>query len=413
MIVDSASVILTQLLLNSAKLKTLKLDGCKLLEGPSSTINHHYMKMINLQVIHLSHVSIENRALNSMIAAAPLLEKLTLMVMNTVKKVEVCNNANLKHLQISYMNVSEIAGDLHSLETLSLSWLDCRDLEIICSSLLPSLKSLEIKHCPKLRSYAANKLISKSPSLLSLHLVRVNEGKELKIESPTLEKLELELYDWHSKSVLHIDAPSLVNVRFGGDIGYLHVISDATNSFQAAQIRSSTFELSLSRSMITNRNFKELKELVRKVSRKFQFVELQLNHILTSSSKSKDWDQVEDDSPTPIVERVEVKPRLTVPMDLNIFYYILWSCHPKYFSVRCDNYTLQLYSIELINKIFMERTSPSCKKKIVCKCWRHQLKDVKIVNTRDKVEEELMNVSNESLVALQSENQALYRLIWD
>ncbi|CAN1180049.1 F-box/FBD/LRR-repeat protein At5g53840, partial [Linum perenne] len=321
-----------------SRLRTLELVDCKLLEDQ--------YKMINLRVVHLSRVSIDHRVLNSMIAAAPLLEKLTLICLySSSKSFEFCNHANLKHLKIQNITLDvpdsiqiEVRA-LQSLESLSLSSLHCHDLEIICSSLLPSLKSLEIEYCHKLRGDVVNKLISKSPSLLSLRLSHIYEAKELKIESPTLEKLELDWYHWDPERVFRIDAPSLVHVRFRGHTHYLQEMSHAaTNSFQAAQIRSSTFELSLYCDYI--QNLEELKELLGKVTQQFQFVELQLLNI-NSVSNSK-----------------------------------------------------------LINEVFMERNFHNCKK-IACKCWRHQLKDVKIVNARDKDKEELIDISANVLSAFQ------------
>ncbi|CAN1266305.1 hypothetical protein LINPERPRIM_LOCUS12499, partial [Linum perenne] len=309
--------VIPTLLLNFSRLRTLKLVGFRLLEDHPHTIINHQYRMINLRELYLLSVHINNRVLNSMIAGAPLLEKLTLKFINPIIKhgflevrprVEVCNHANLKHFHISsMMGLSEIVvGALHSLESLSLIMLDCHDLEIICSSELPSLKSLEIEYCYDLKEHAVNKLISKSPSLLSLRLVRLDKVNELKIESPTLEKLELMWYDWDPERVFRIDAPRLVNVRFGGNITFLHAISDATNSFQAAQIRSCTFELSLYCSLIANQIIMKPKEFLKKVTRQFQFVELKL-HNITSLSRSKEWDQAEGSSPTPVVERVEVK----------------------------------------------------------------------------------------------------------
>ncbi|CAN1753975.1 hypothetical protein LINPERHAP1_LOCUS5336 [Linum perenne] len=410
----TVSVIPTQLL-NSSRLRTLKLADCKLLED-------QYTKMINLQVIHLDSVSIDVRVLNSMIAAAPLLEKLTLICLYTSKSVEFCkcNHANLKHLQISKIILVDVPDSIQievgapSLESLSLSLLKCGD-EIICSSLLPSLKSL---HCCNLTDDVVRKLISKSPSLLSLHLISVNKVNELKIESPTLEKLELVRIDWNRqrKVLLHIDTPRLVNVYLRGHIDSLCGISDAINSFQAAQIRSATFELSLYCSYIQNRNIKELKEFLRKVTRQFQFVKLQFDF---SEQGLIVWDEVEENSPTPVIERVEVYSYgQWEPLYKRWGVYrtvldnVLWSCHPKYFSLHTSYAdTDKLPSLELINKVFVERTSPNCEQ-IACKCWRHQLKDVKMVNIRDTKEEELMDVSADVITNLQRENQVLFKLIW-
>ncbi|CAN1753977.1 hypothetical protein LINPERHAP1_LOCUS5337 [Linum perenne] len=412
--------VIPTLLLNFSRLRTLKLVGFRLLEDHPHTIINHQYRMINLRELYLLSVHINNRVLNSMIAGAPLLEKLTLKFINPIIKhgflevrprVEVCNHANLKHFHISsMMGLSEIVvGALHSLESLSLIMLDCHDLEIICSSELPSLKSLEIEYCYDLKEHAVNKLISKSPSLLSLRLVRLDKVNELKIESPTLEKLELMWYDWDPERVFRIDAPRLVNVRFGGNITFLHAISDATNSFQAAQIRSCTFELSLYCSLIANQIIMKPKEFLKKVTRQFQFVELKL-HNITSLSRSKEWDQAEGSSPTPVVERVEVKLERE-SVNHNFLYNMLWSCHPKYFSLHHDTYTNRLSSLKLVNEVFMERTFHNCKK-ITCKCWRHQLKDVKIVNARDNYKEELVDISADLLSALQCKGQVLFKLIW-
>ncbi|CAN1266298.1 Putative F-box/FBD/LRR-repeat protein At1g78840 [Linum perenne] len=338
------------------------------------------------------------------------------------KSVEFCkcNHANLKHLQISKIILVDVPDSIQievgapSLESLSLSLLKCGD-EIICSSLLPSLKSL---HCCNLTDDVVRKLISKSPSLLSLHLISVNKVNELKIESPTLEKLELVRIDWNRqrKVLLHIDTPRLVNVYLRGHIDSLCGISDAINSFQAAQIRSATFELSLYCSYIQNRNIKELKEFLRKVTRQFQFVKLQFDF---SEQGLIVWDEVEENSPTPVIERVEVYSYgQWEPLYKRWGVYrtvldnVLWSCHPKYFSLHTSYAdTDKLPSLELINKVFVERTSPNCEQ-IACKCWRHQLKDVKMVNIRDTKEEELMDVSADVITNLQRENQVLFKLIW-
>ncbi|CAN1180108.1 FBD-associated F-box protein At2g26860 [Linum perenne] len=383
-------------LLNSSRLRTLKLYGCKLLEDQ--------YKMINLRVLHLSSVSIDVRVLNSMIAAAPLLEKLILMAIKYLKRLEICNHANLKLLEIKHMiRLSEIVvGALQSLESLSLRSLDCDGLEIICSSLLPSLKSLEIRDCPNLRDHVIHMLTSKSPSLLSLHLADINEVKELKIKSLTLEKLELEWYSCHPKRLmLHIDAPSLVNVCFRGQVQWLRAIS-----LQAAQ--SCRFELSFYNKYYyseESNKLKELKDFLRKVTQKIQFVHLHLYDTSLLPKRLIECDQVhQDDSPTPVIERVEVK---FLQINQTFVYNVLWSCHPKYFSVHDQRDE----SLKRINRAFMERTSPSCKK-IACKCWRHQLKDVKIVMTNDKEDEELMDVSDDVLSTLECRNQVLFRLIW-
>ncbi|CAN1266371.1 FBD-associated F-box protein At5g18780 [Linum perenne] len=354
---------------------------------------------------------IDNRVLSSMIAAAPLLEKLILECTGSSNSVEVCcNHANLKHLQISdYRNgsIQIVLGALQSLESLSLRLLSCNKLEMICSSLLPSLKSLEIYRCYKVTDHAVNELISKSPSLLSLRLVSRIRVNEMKIESPTLEKLELEWYgrDPKKKVMLYIDAPRLVNVHFTGDINCLNAIR-----LQAAEMSSCTFELSLKKCYPAANQFSmELKKLLRKVTLQFKFVELRVRYF---EKGCIGWDQVKKDSPTPVVERVEVMPYNHLERIDEIFIYnMLWSCLPKYFSFRCDDYAKRLPSLKLINKVFMERISPKCKK-TACKCWRHRLKDVRIVNTKNREEEELMNISNDVLSALQSEKQVLFRLTW-
>ncbi|CAN1180101.1 F-box/FBD/LRR-repeat protein At5g53840 [Linum perenne] len=402
MILGIESVIPAPLLNSSSRLRALKLAGCKLLEDQ--------YKMINLRVIHLSCVSINHRVLNSVVAAAPLLEELILMDLHSVKKVEVCNHANLKHLQIWHMwdhhqPFQIVVGALDSLETMSLSRLHRHDLEIICSSELPSLKSLEMANCYNLRGDAVDKLISKSPSLLSLRLADIKEVKELKIESPTLEKLELEWCNWFPKMLmLHIDAPSLVNVRFTGHVRWLPAITDAI-SLQVAQ--SCRFELSFEYCSYfeESNKLKELKDFLRKVTQKIQFVHLHLCGTRLLPKCLIESDQVhQDDSPTPVIERVEVKYH---QIDETFVHNMLWSCHPKYFFVHSQ----KLQSLKSINRVFRERTSLNCKK-IACKCWRHQLKDVKIVSINDKEEEELMDISNKVLSTFQRKKQVLFRLIW-
>ncbi|CAN1180087.1 F-box/FBD/LRR-repeat protein At5g53840 [Linum perenne] len=366
-------------LLNSSKIRTLKLERCKLLE------QDQYKKMVNLRELNLSSVAIDNRALNSMIAAAPLLEKLTLKDIDYIKRLEICNHTNLKHLQLSELwTIQIVLGALHSLESMSLYMLGYSDPEIICSSLLPCLKLLDIEKCYDMKGHVVSNLISRCPSLLFLRLVTLTDAKELKIESPTLEKLVLEWHGYPKSVMLHIDAPRLVNVHLSGDMHCMNAIS-----LQVAETRSCTLELSLkncNRGGIENLSFKNLKELLGKVTLQFQFVELQFHYFKKNLIVC---DQVEDESPTPIVERVEVlMPFKRRKIDQTFLYNMLWSCHPKYASVHRDGYMEKSYrkllsSLELINKVFFgltkkERNSPNCND-IICKCWRHRLKDLKIV----------------------------------
>ncbi|CAN1266339.1 hypothetical protein LINPERPRIM_LOCUS12516, partial [Linum perenne] len=70
--------------------------------------------------------------------------------------------------------------------------------------------------------------------------------------------------------------------------------------------QSCRFELSLKNcNSISNQSFKELKDFLRKATQQFQFVELELLSFYSVSGMIV-RDQVEDDAPTPVVERIKV-----------------------------------------------------------------------------------------------------------
>ncbi|CAN1180203.1 hypothetical protein LINPERHAP2_LOCUS34642 [Linum perenne] len=256
-------------LINNPRLRILDLCCCTFWEFPDT--NHLDMRMINLRVLRLERFSIDDKLLNHFIAGSPLLEefKLGYPRATTIRRLHICNNPNLKILQLEDCIVEEliqIAGTTKSLEIMSLNF---SDLDISPLA-LSSLKSLKIKHACKLTGEDINYLIANSPSLQSLCLSYIWEIKELKIRSDSL--LQLKLDDLSRNVRIHIDAPRLVDVHFRGDMIRLPTVTLTTN-LQEAQPCTFTLHLSLHQM----NHFIELKDFLVKLGRQFRSVQICLD----------------------------------------------------------------------------------------------------------------------------------------
>ncbi|CAN1266476.1 hypothetical protein LINPERPRIM_LOCUS12568 [Linum perenne] len=271
--VNQFTLLLATDLINNPKLRILHLRHCKFWEYQDT--NDLDMRMINLRVLHLGYFSIDELLLNRLIAASPLIEELKLRYpLETIRKLHICNNPNLKILQLEHCGVEEIiqiAGTTKSLEVMSLN---CSDLDISPSA-LSNLKSLKIHYACQLTGEFISNLIANSPSLQSLCLSYIGEIEELKIRSDTLQKLKLDVV--HVNLGIHIDAPRLVHVHHHGSLHWLPAITRPANLRKAQLCNSITLSLYSFNELIEMNDFIKLKDFLVKLRQQFRSVQLRFN----------------------------------------------------------------------------------------------------------------------------------------
>ncbi|CAN1754161.1 F-box/FBD/LRR-repeat protein At1g51370 [Linum perenne] len=270
-------------LINNPKLRILDLCDCKFWEYQDT--NHLDMRMINLRVLRLERFSIDDKLLNRLIAGSPLLEELKLSHPEyPISRLHICNNPNLKILDLGKCIVWEliqIGGTTKSLETMSLTSkslevmsLNCSDLDISPSA-LSNLKSLKIHYACQLTGEFISNLIANSPSLQSLCLSYIGEIEELKIRSDTLQKLKLDVV--HVNLGIHIDAPRLVHVHHHGSLHWLPAITRPANLRKAQLCNSITLSLYSFNELIEMNDFIKLKDFLVKLRQQFRSVQLRFN----------------------------------------------------------------------------------------------------------------------------------------
>ncbi|CAN1173757.1 hypothetical protein LINPERPRIM_LOCUS9465 [Linum perenne] len=383
------------------------------------------MMMGNLRVLCLDILSIDEQLVNAIIAGAPLLEELSLKSLySEIKRLHICNNPNLKILDLGNCHVEEFIkiSETKSLEVLSIYDSLISSDHDITPFLFSSLKSLEItayrsqkNRAYKLTDEVINNLIKNSPSLESLRLYYCRKV-ELEIRSQTLQRLTLNCAHTQVPQMrLHIDAPRLAEVHYYS--GYKHYSGDKhplpaiirSANLQEAQLCKFTVDLSYNSGIPMDR-FIQLRDCLAKLKQQFPFVQLVFGYFYPDYEAIFDLEQVEDGSPVPMIERVEFQldDLLRFHAKYVLMDALFWSCHPEYLCVKHGK-----ESHWYMAKFFIDnRNSYKCCKS-GCKCWRHQLKDVKIVKKEeDRGDEQLSEISNYLDMPCTKEKQVLFKLIW-
>ncbi|CAN1266268.1 F-box/LRR-repeat protein At3g03360 [Linum perenne] len=377
---------------NNSNLRILYVYACNFWEFPAD--NHLDIMTSNLRVLSLHTLNIDEQLVNAMIAGAPLLEELSLSFLYPkIKRLYICNNPNLKILEICHCHGQEFIqiSETKSLEVLSIDQSLISSDADISPLQFPSLKSLDIR-AYQLSDDFINNVIANSPSLESLRIYYIRKADELEIRSQTLQKLTLNCSGTHVPQMrLHIDAPRLKDVcYYSGDEHPLPAIIHPAN-LQEAQL--CIFRVSLGYNCgLTMDCFIELRDCLAKLRQQFQSVQLSFGYFYPAYEAVFDLEQVEDGSPVPMIEHVEFQID-----DLSSFHakYILmdvlfWSCRPKYLCVKHGE-----KSHWLMAKFFIDNRNSVDGCKSGCKCWRHQLKDVKIVKRKKGgSDEQLSEISN-------------------
>ncbi|CAN1840431.1 hypothetical protein LINPERHAP1_LOCUS36058 [Linum perenne] len=255
---------------------------------------------------------------------------------------------------------------------------------------------------PTLTDKKLNKMINELPHLELLILKNLPQIHNLKIVNK--DKLRvIELHSWHSEqpSVIEIDAPLLTNLVYNGnDSRYFPTIffnkSRCDCGADSQPIKLPSFCLGVYGYL----EFDKLKQFLAKLS---QFrVTVKFGHFPPQALSCRDTELL-----TPVVERVKIFPHLPGwDIYAGLLDGLLWSCHPKYLSFNRRIHRLVKHRFvsdhKFLCEVFMEKDSnEDCV--LECNCWRHQLKDVKMirrVRTGSVEEDTLMDISTELTLSL-------------
>ncbi|CAL1363960.1 unnamed protein product [Linum trigynum] len=336
----------------------------------------------SLRELTLRYVSLpDDRILNGMIAGASRLESLTLSAIVEIRRLQVRNLPNLRALRCYACDVEdlEITGAT-SLEILCLSSPLGGELEV---SSMPNLRKLEIDAW-KLTDQKVNKLIAESPSLETLKLTNPAQVRNLKIvSSDRFRELTLVVWKESRAMAIEIDAPRLSNFSYHGAIvSFLRSIELGSKKKKKKNSTTTTavpFYWYLYGHMF--HNFNNLRQLYPRISE----FRLTLDISFQSLSEWRRQEVTDEVSVVPRIERVILPWDFSTLPDMDSFLDDLFqNFHPKYLSLtqKSNLYSISeetlLLALKYVCKTFHE-TDLTNRCGAECKCWRHQLKDVKMV----------------------------------
>ncbi|CAN0914272.1 hypothetical protein LINGRAHAP2_LOCUS28453 [Linum grandiflorum] len=331
-----------------------------------------------------------------MIDHASLLETLILKDMdNWSRNFRIQNHPNLKVLITANLslNLFEIGG-IHSLEEVCLFAISSTDLKMWST---PNLKVLRYQVNPRFRFWfneIENKLIWELPLLESLTLNFPLRGpRDLKIVNcEKLREVTMFYPNRHQSDTVEIHAPMLTKVTFQGD-GMLFPVISIRNPVGSNEAVAASFICLIDQ--FYRINVRRLKQFLIGLSRfqwtvAFSFYTSPVG--VPPVMQGPYWDEDQDKTPPPAVECLKFQANRSVfeharqHTNLDGFFRC---CHPKLVCFT-EWASEQVSNLENVCKEIMERDCETG-----CSCWRHQLKDVKMVN---KVASESTSVEKDEVL---------------
>ncbi|CAN1772776.1 F-box/LRR-repeat protein 25 [Linum perenne] len=193
-----------ELFFNCGRTKIIDLRGCDL-SGLQRTC------LDNLQELSLDRVQVVEKSFHRCLANAPRLEKLSLVLIGGIHKLDISasNFPSLKYLSFhgDYLQQLQLTS-APLLETFHFRG-HCKCLNVVSA---PNVKFIELRQEDSLeREGEIEELISKFPSLQSLHFDMVVPKEKLRISAHTLRKLTIRK-SFLEMMAFEIDAPSLVTL---------------------------------------------------------------------------------------------------------------------------------------------------------------------------------------------------------
>ncbi|CAN0914353.1 hypothetical protein LINGRAHAP2_LOCUS28515 [Linum grandiflorum] len=395
-----------------ARLDILKLKSCSFWRYENVALANFSCLGSSLKVLCLERVEFPNvEILHSMIDHATRLETLTLndIPIDTLsKKFQIRNHPNLKILNLFQFHFKNLEiGGIDSLEEVRLIGKNTKDFKMWST---PNLKVLHIEGLGSME--LMNKLISEHPLLESLLLeCPPDETRELKIvHSVILREVTLKYPNKDVSVAIEIDAPKLTNFTYQGESSYFPKISIRN------PVESSTEVVAASVTCLKSPSLRRLKRFLIGLSRFQLTVEFAFFGSLV-------WVGAWDESPTPAIECLKFKATPSADewvwvRDTNLDGFFQ-CCHPK---LLCFT---ESTSEQVRNSLFLSNLENMCKqftkrdcKTRGCDCWRHQLKDVKmmskIIGESTSVEKDrVTEVSMDTVSSLgEAEQEIWFILTW-
>ncbi|CAL1403889.1 unnamed protein product [Linum trigynum] len=408
------------------KLKFARIDSCDR-QFSRLDLDDFIMKLPSLQDLYLARVCLKDKLLCTLMANTPNLRSLRFSsYFHWIDKVEI-SHGSLSSLEIAPKGGQfryQIEFKLTStpfLETLKIAdFVGLYKLNVESLSAAPNLKVLEFTVPEGFTQGHLDGLISMLPYLESLYLVRVNgthsEMRRLRVSSHQLRVFKLrDAYEAPTKPmrVLKIDAPNLVSVQYKGNglrfpdsINVLNVASDCRFVVQGyGKIGERSTQLK-------HEWFLRLRQSLWAVSR-FHLV-LQLRSLeLSKQQAAFDLRVAERISPPWFVQRLDLETSSSdVPDEHNCNVFLgglFWACRPKSICIP-QKHDADRKFVQLICEQFKNKDGANCC--VGAKCWRHDLREVKIENASFDHNNTTIDVSRKEDPSLANLAEVLFRLTW-
>ncbi|CAL1386960.1 unnamed protein product [Linum trigynum] len=413
------------LLSNCSRTEVLKLRGCRL-DDDDDGFRNRSVSFDSLRVLHLQNVKVDESVLRRFVANAPRLESLRLESLVELERLEISADGNFPNLKTLIIEQPHSLIELKiaaapQLETVDIKHTGQCKLKVVSSSSAPSLKVLEFSDSKGLTGSDLDELISKLPSLESLHFVIKDPSSisyrmdRIRISSDKLQHFRID--DFHpieALKELEIDAPNLVNLYYSrcgsGLRGKINVLNVASNCQCLVEVFDIDFRLP-----ITYEWFLGLRQFLTGLS-KLHTV-LKLDGAGFFKQVSFDLSQADCTYPPPVVQHMQFGENSAYQDGLkacdNILDGLFWACRPKFVGItqrlpKQLKYSF-LFSEYICGKLMNVDPGSCCGNGT---CWRHQLKDVKIMNGVYGTSAGMMEISEDVFFSLVERKEVRYMFTW-
>ncbi|CAN1133758.1 F-box/FBD/LRR-repeat protein At5g53840 [Linum perenne] len=336
----------------------------------------------NLQELSLDRVQVVEKSFHRCLANAPRLEKLSLVLIGGIHKLDISasNSPSLKYLSFhgDYLQQLQLTS-APLLETFHFRG-HCKCLNVVSA---PNVKFIELRQEYSLeREGEIEELISKFPSLQSLHFHMVQCKEKLRISAHTLRKLTIRK-SFLEMMAFEIDAPNLVTLTINSMVDLSTMKFGPKINSTVVNVSPScrcVFACTVFRGAITTSWLIELRKYLAVLAKCFHSLVFKLDIPRSIKVSSLDLNQVGCESSPLIVQHLllgvdePLIPTFFKSDEARLLDGLLWTIHPKTLSIADSNTSRSLFSY-ISKQIETKILNKCCSND---KCWRHQFKDAKI-----------------------------------
>ncbi|OMP07164.1 hypothetical protein COLO4_07576 [Corchorus olitorius] len=342
---------------------------------PAFSKLENYPKFPCLRELSLSHVNLEEKILQNLLACCPMIERFALKYCWSVKHILLRNLPKLKIAFIMGPRKVEI------LEGVNIQELECFSsmntplvLRLVCFDYLKTLRLSTVFTEQNIQG-----LIDNSPHLHTLILSPTNTLERLKFSSHQLRHLHLDnLYHFGQ---VEIDAPNLRHFLCYINGGELHNDNPFPSSILVATTRPLKAQFCVFGNYpLTNQSFHNL----RKYFQLFQYnAAVYINGFLDVNDSIV---AQLGDNPAAHLDRLELKYSSSLFDYAAVLDYFLMLFRPIEISVTAIEESSTEFTKFLLVKFLTREENPVCCSNCRVKCWRHYLENVKIRSLSRSVE---------------------------